>query len=590
MKTLKMLPQEMISPNYLKDGIQVGETAPKDIIDGVDVIMRRNIKLCAIFNDGLQLSTIQPSFTAIEENRAKERFCTFEEYQKLFDKHHYKDESFENLRLHYPILKLLKIKNEEERQHYISRYSNDLEGYFEVMKEVNLDLARFFFTSFQPTISEDDRKSHTYIVGQTGSGKSELMKTIIHESIIKNNSAVIVIDPKGDLANQIAQWEIFKEKPHRERLVYFDPYLLPFYSPVINPFQLFKNVPADKVEQVIEVMTNELSEIFDTILTEADSSGNITTQMKLLLRPCIATILRKNYKTGKGDILDLKRFMDDKNNKDLVEFGLQTPNKIHHQTLTDYYNKDYNVSKHGINTRLGTILDSTPLLNILTGKTTIDLQQLTDEKKVIVFALKKGDVGTEVASRFGKILISLIQVIGQLRTSVFPERVPTYIFIDEFQNYITERIKTILAECRGMGLHLTVAQQLVGQEMSTAFERLVMGNTNVKIVGKSSDENYKDMGKEMRMKTIDYDVLNTGKYFVRIGNGYPFVLRNKTKFLDWSYSMYPEIWQEVIEQQRKQYYKRLSRNVFSLDKHDTPPPPPPPNREDDNLKFKYSDF
>src|SRR5512132_1552281 len=100
------------------------------------------------------------------------------------------------------------------------------------------DLACFFFARLAMLMPERDRQRHTYVLGKSGSGKSELLKLLVYGYLRKPGSAtVVVIDPHGDLAEEIAR---FKEHRSSDRLIYIDPYLdgSGGRMPTINPFAL----------------------------------------------------------------------------------------------------------------------------------------------------------------------------------------------------------------------------------------------------------------------------------------------------------------------------------------------------------------
>ena len=90
-------------------------------------------------------------------------------------------------------------------RHYLRSYTNDYEGYLSYLKNSNHQLTQFFFRWFKAKLPLS--QVHTYIVGGSGSGKSELMKNMIYDRVRRAKSAVIVLDPKGDLAKQVARWQ-----------------------------------------------------------------------------------------------------------------------------------------------------------------------------------------------------------------------------------------------------------------------------------------------------------------------------------------------------------------------------------------------
>lgn len=104
----------------------------------------------------------------------------------------------------------------------------------------------FKFDVFPVRVAEDQRLRHSYITGQSGSGKSELLKLIVHEYVTRPEyCAVVVLDPHGDLAEEIARWRVFSG---RDQLLYVDPYLKYHHAPTINPFQVrrYNNVQSSE--------------------------------------------------------------------------------------------------------------------------------------------------------------------------------------------------------------------------------------------------------------------------------------------------------------------------------------------------------
>ena len=173
----------------------------------------------------------------------------------------------------------------------------------------------FFFRPIGIQIPIDDFVRHAYVTGRSGSGKSELLKVIFFDlqrkSTKKHNSTLVMIEPHGDLVSQLLELRL--NKRNRERVIYIDPYLAPGKTPTINPFQI-----TDKSEQAIDVHTQELVKVFQELI----GNSSLSTQMDALLKPCIATLLRREGSTLK----DLQDFMDDDINEQFVELGKQSPN------------------------------------------------------------------------------------------------------------------------------------------------------------------------------------------------------------------------------------------------------------------------
>jgi hypothetical protein len=110
--------------------------------------------------------------------------------------------------------------------------------------------------------------------------------------------------------------------------------------------------------------------------------------MDAILSPCIATLLRcKN-----SSFTDLQRFMDDNNNADLLVLGQNSPNLQHRLLFRHKFNSPlFSATKHGIYTRLQVILNDPTFQNLISNTTTVNLKQLIEEKKVILFKLSLGN-------------------------------------------------------------------------------------------------------------------------------------------------------------------------------------------------------
>jgi len=383
-----------------------------------------------------------------------------------------------------------------------------------------------------------------------------MIKTLIWENIKKDNAAIVILDPKGDLSRDVAKF-VEHTLPHRQdKLVYVSPFDFVGLSPVLNPLQL---PPHDKedYEKLVYLTTQELERTLHNIFSEMhQGQGGFTGLMRSVLSPCIETLIRK----GNGDLWDLMRFMDDTINGDLVELGLNSPNEAVRKFFMYSFPTIINETRKGIEWRVRNLLKSPIFAGLTTGDSTIHLKQLINQRKCIIFNLDKGSMGRDISASFGKLIVSLIQVIAMQRGGLPEERkVPIYLYIDEFHNYVTESIKDVLAEARSNKLFLTLAQQLVGQGIpDTDFRRTLMGNTNVKIVGKSTQENYKELTKEFGLSLDEMLKLPEYYFYVKVGNGKAFRLKGRDGLIKGKNSMSDKQWQATIEYQKQKYYTSVA--------------------------------
>lgn len=232
------------------------------------------------------------------------------------------------------------------------------------------------------------------------------------------------------MAKEIAQFKEFAQPKYADRLAYIDPTLYPGYVPSINPFEL-----KDKSETNIALMTQELLIIIRVLLQANGKDTNITNQMDAILNPCIAVLLRRTN----SSFADLKRFMDDNDNADLIQLGRQSPNPQHKLIFKHkFHSPHFGATKHGIYVRLQVILNDPTFQRLISHKTTLHLRELIDQHKVILFKLSLGGSGSESVQAYGRFIVGMLRIIA-LQRSQMPKskRVPTLLFIDELQNFIS---------------------------------------------------------------------------------------------------------------------------------------------------------
>lgn len=298
------------------------------------------------------------------------RFISLTEYQNIFkDKASTKD--FKELKKRYPAYKLFEIGSVNTRNRFINSRSKNLDGYFEMMEWKNKKLRNIFNRSY-PVRLPDSKGKHWYVVGGTGSGKSELLKHLMIQDIEKKDKAIILIEPNGDLSEQIARQQCLE----KDRLVYIDC-SLPSDSPSINPFDLINIDNELDIEKQSQVIRNAMIQIFAWV------GQPITLQMQSVLQPCLEIVAKQ-----RGTLLDLQRFMVDGLNEDLVAAGVQSHK---HGEFFKYKFSENNllISRQGIYQKLMNLLNFSVFADFFCGKSTIDIRQAIEDKKVILFNLSK---------------------------------------------------------------------------------------------------------------------------------------------------------------------------------------------------------
>lgn len=322
--------------------------------------------------------------------------------------------------------------------------------------------------------------------------------------------SLVLIDPHGDLAEQVAR---FPDVATSGRLVYLNPTLAPDRTPTINPFEL-----ADQSESAVHVMAEQIASVFDELMRKA-GHNSLSGNMSALLTPCVSTLLRRPGST----IRDLQTFMDDKRNRDLWEAGCRSPLPAHRDFFHErFYEKQFESTKSALYTRIQSLLNSPVLYRLLVGRSTVNLEDAVNGGKIIVFALPKGGIGAETSPTFGSFVLAMLQGIAIRRESV-PEsqRVPVHVFVDECQNFLSPSVQTILTESRKYGLHLTLAQQTFAQDMDRDLAAAVVGNTAVKFCGMNDVKTLKPMDERMSVGLDALQRLAVGQFFVKVSGNTP---------------------------------------------------------------------
>jgi chromosomal replication initiation ATPase DnaA len=441
-------------------------------------------------------------------------------------------------------------KQAEYLRFILQNYTHDSRGYIRfVYDNLSHDEKAFFLKIQTYRMSEQARQRHSYITGQSGSGKTELLKTMIHHYLTQNtDTGVILLDPHGDIAEQVAQ---FQENSDNDRLVYIDPFLSNDHIPVLNPFQLpHKNTPY----RIIDRITEELYLVLKSIL-----QTGFTPQMETLLRPCITTLLLM----GDKDISDLQHFMDDNRNGEYVEFALK---HLYNPAQVDFLEQDfhkeaYNPTKQAIKTKLQSLLNSNTFRQLLTGKPSFNLDQLSKDKKVIIFNLSAGRLGNSTSDVIGRFILAQIQSIAFQRVDIPAEQRPhTHIFIDECQRYISPSIETLLTESRKYKFFLTLANQYYGQKMGTEIKNAITNNTAIKIAGKNGDKNATTHHKETGADINELKNLKVGEFHIKEDVNDSVKIKAPDTLIGDKNAMNPQQWKITKQTMIKKYYHEMSLN------------------------------
>ncbi|MEK7503901.1 MAG: TraM recognition domain-containing protein [Patescibacteria group bacterium] len=351
-------------------------------------------------------------------------------------------------------------------------------------------------------MGESDRERHMYIIGRTGTGKSELLKYMILQDI-REGRGVCLIDPH-DLAEDILGYI----PPERaEDVIYFDP------GDQERPIGLnIIEANNDKEKQFIA------SSIIGLMykLYDPHKTGIIGPRFEHAIRNAMLTVLDA---IPNGTFIEVVQALQ---RPDFVQDMLpKVKDPIVRRYWTDQiaqtsdFHKsevlDYIVSKFG-----RFVTDKMMRVIIGQGNTVINFRKIMDEGKILIINLNKGRIGEENSNFLGLILVPRILMAALSRADI-PEsqRRPFYLYVDEFQNFATPDFATILSEARKYKLNLAVANQFIGQ-MEEEVKNAIFGNVGTVMTFRVgvSDANY--LQHEFTPVFNESDLLNIDKYHVYI--------------------------------------------------------------------------
>ncbi len=383
---------------------------------------------------------------------------------------------------------------------------NEAYADFEAKKEKAIILGKNKFGARESKVPflEEDRMRHFYEIGQTGTGKSYLMKSMIIQDI-QNGEGVCYIDPHGsDILDVLAAIP-----PERaEDLIYFDPaYTARPYG--LNILEWDERFPEQKT-----FVTNELYEIFVKLFGDVPESLGPMFQQYYRNATLLAL---EGQAAGKATIADIPKVFADrdfrhellKNSKNPIvnQFWINIAEKAGGDASLE------NVTPY-ITAKTDTFLANEIMRPIIAQeKSTIDFRKVMDERKILLVNLSKGRIGELNAQLLGLIVVGkfLQAALSRVDDLVNKDLAPFYLYIDEFQNFTTPSIATILSEARKYKLSLNLAHQFIKQ-LDEKIRDAVFGNVGTKCVFRVSSEDAEFLEKTFAPEFTAKDISSIENY------------------------------------------------------------------------------
>ncbi len=379
----------------------------------------------------------------------------------------------------------------------------------------------------------EDRQRHIYAVGQTGTGKTTLLKTLILDDI-NSGRGVCVMDPHGDLYR-----ELLGRIPEERMgdVVLLDPTDTE-YPIGLNPLEYETEGQRHfLVQEMVAIMSRMLEDEYG-VGSLSEFAGPIFFQhMRMNL------LLVMSRQKDPGTLLEFHRLfqerefwqrwlplaIDDPQLEHWVKEVLPKANYLRATSTGEISMGEYVASK------FENFVFDPALRNIFGQKrSSINLRQVMDEGKILLVNLAKGEL-TEPNSRFlGMLLLAKLQATAMARVKIPPEqRRPFYLYVDEFQSLATQNFVTMLSEARKFGVSLVLANQFVSQIHDHRIVEAIFGNVGTFVAFRLGQADAEIVEKEMAPVIGRNDLVNLPNwraYMSTLAEGQavrPFTIRTK---------------------------------------------------------------
>lgn len=378
---------------------------------------------------------------------------------------------FPNKNIKTPYIQWLLAKRAPAPDFVTSRYDKD---YMYVGRNTYRGQFREIF------LKPEDRLRHFYVIGQTGTGKSGFMGGMMIRDM-KLGHGCGYIDPHGTDVEKIMQ----QIPPERvEDVVIFDP------ADLERPVGL--NMLEFNSQSQRTLVINEMLNIFDTLYNLKVTGGPMFEQY---FRYAIM-LLTEDPESG-STLMEVPKIFADEG------YRAYKLSKCKDQEVIDFWKKQAeqaggdvslkNVTPY-VTSKMASFLSNAYVRPIIAQQqTTIKFREIMDQKKILLVKLSKGKIGDFNASLLGMVLIGKI-LIAALEREAVPEneRQPFYLYVDEFQNFLTDGIMIILSEARKYKLALTMGHQFIGQLTregnNTKIRDAIFGNVGNKAIFRIGEE------------------------------------------------------------------------------------------------------
>ncbi|MBP6883667.1 MAG: type IV secretion system DNA-binding domain-containing protein [Candidatus Pacebacteria bacterium] len=361
-------------------------------------------------------------------------------------------------------------------------------------------------------MTREDRMRHFYVIGQTGTGKTNIMLNMITQDI-KNGDGCCYIDPHGTDIQTILS-RIPKERI--DDVIYFDPAYTP--RPMgLNMLEYDPKYPEQKT-----FVVNEMMGIFNKLFDMKVGGGAMFEQY---FRNS-AFLVMEDPESG-STLLEITRVLADKEFRDMKLAKCKNPIIKQFWVSAEQTTGDQSLANFVpyISSKFDNFISNDIMRPVVLQQHSVfNFRQIMDEKKILLVNLSKGRLGDINANLIGLVLVGKIQMAALSRVDMFGKPMNDfYLYIDEFQNVTTDSISSILSEARKYRLSLNIAHQYISQ-LEESIKNAVFGNVGSMAVFRVSNEDALILEPRLKPTFSSQDITkldNYNAYMSMLVNGQP---------------------------------------------------------------------
>lgn len=349
-------------------------------------------------------------------------------------------------------------------------------------------------------IYQADRMQHVYVIGKTGTGKSNLLQTLFMQDI-QSERGCILLDPHGDLSSAIAR-ETSQTQKHRLR-----------YINIANEdssigYNPLKAVPAN----LIPLAASGLLETFRHHFGEKAWGS----RMEHIFRNVLYALLE--YQNA--SLPDVLRMLSEKDFRATVLAKVTNPQVMYFWQVefTKLWGSSLFEAIAPIQSKVSAMLTDPKLRQFLVDfNEPLSLRRAMDEGQIVIINLARGVLGADTSNLLAGLLLQTITLAAMSRQSLpESERRPCHLYLDEFEHFLTAGTAGMLSEVRKVGLSVTLANQYLYQ-LSDSVKAAVMGNVGTVIAFRVGPEDARNLSQHFEgIEEADFQNLPNHQLYVRM--------------------------------------------------------------------------